>query len=112
FGDDLRSENSRSDQGSSPAGSSGPGEVAGMVPLGGKPEAAVADGQGHIFVNNEDKTLLVEFDSKALKVLNNWPIEGCDSPSGLAIDTAHKRLFSGCHNQQMVVVDYTTGKCV
>ena len=88
------------------------GEVAGMVPLGGKPEAAVADGQGHIFVNNEDKTLLVEFDSKALKVLNNWPIEGCDSPSGLAIDTAHKRLFSGCHNQQMVVVNYTTGKSV
>jgi DNA-binding beta-propeller fold protein YncE len=88
------------------------GEIAGMVPLGGKPEAAAADGQGHIFVNNEDKTLLVEFDSRALKVLNNWPIEGCDSPSGLAIDTAHKRLFSGCHNQQMVVVDYTTGKSV
>ncbi len=88
------------------------GEVAGTVPLGGKPEAAVADDQGHIFVNNEDKTLLVEFDSKAFKVLNNRPIEGCESPSGLAIDTAHKRLFVGCHNQQMVVVDYTTGKSV
>ncbi len=88
------------------------GEVAGTVPLGGKPEAAAADGQGHIFVNNEDKTLLVEFDSKALKVLNNRPIEGCESPSGLAIDTEHKRLFVGCHNQQMVVVDYTTGKSV
>lgn len=88
------------------------GEVAGMVPLGGKPEAAVADGQGHIFVNNEDKTLLVEFDSKALKMLNERPIEGCESPSGLAIDTAHKRVFVGCHNQQMVVVDYTTGKSV
>jgi YVTN family beta-propeller protein len=88
------------------------GEVAGTVPLGGKPEAAVADGQGHIFVNNEDKTLLVEFDSKTFKVLNNRPIEGCESPSGLAIDTAHKRVFVGCHNQQMVVVDYTTGKSV
>lgn len=88
------------------------GEVAGMVPLGGKPEAAVADGQGHIFVNNEDKTLLVEFDSKALKMLNERPIDGCESPSGLAIDTAHKRLFVGCHNQQMVVVDYTAGKSV
>ena len=87
-------------------------EVAGTVPLGGKPEAAVADGQGHIFVNNEDKTLLVEFDSKALKPMNERPIEGCESPSGLAIDTAHKRAFVGCHNQQMVVVDYTTGKSV
>jgi YVTN family beta-propeller protein len=88
------------------------GEVAGTVSLGGKPEAAVADGQGHIFVNNEDKSLLVEFDSKTFKVLNNRPIEGCESPSGLAIDTAHKRVFVGCHNQQMVVVDYTTGKSV
>jgi YVTN family beta-propeller protein len=88
------------------------GEVAGTVPLGGKPEAAVADGQGHIFVNNEDKTLLVEFDSKTFKVLNNRAIEGCESPSGLAVDTAHKRVFVGCHNQQMVVVDYTTGKSV
>jgi YVTN family beta-propeller protein len=88
------------------------GEVAGTVPLGGKPEAAVADGQGHIFVNNEDKTLLVEFDSKTFKVLNNRPIDGCESPSGLAIDTAHKRVFVGCHNQQMVVVDYTAGKSV
>jgi DNA-binding beta-propeller fold protein YncE len=88
------------------------GEVAGMVPVGGKPEAAVADGQGHIFVNNEDKSILVELDSKAFKVLNNWPIEGCDSPAGLAIDTAHKRVFVGCHNKQMVVVDYTSGKAV
>jgi DNA-binding beta-propeller fold protein YncE len=88
------------------------GEVAGTVPLGGKPEAAAADGEGHIFVNNEDKSLLVEFDSKALTVVNNWPIEGCQQPSGLAIDTAHKRLFVGCHSQQMVVVDYTTGKAV
>jgi len=88
------------------------GEIAGTVPLGGKPEAGAADGQGHVFVNNEDKSVLVEFDSKTLKVLNNWPIEGCEHPSGLAIDTAHKRLFDGCHNQQMVVIDYTNGKTV
>ena len=45
-------------------------------------------------------------------MLNNWPIAGCNEPAGLAIDTAHKRLFAGCHNQVIAVVDYTNGKVV
>ena len=86
------------------------GEVAGSVPLGGKPEAAAADGAGHIFVNIEDKNQILEFDSKTLKVLTTWPTESCDAPGGLAIDIAHKRLFVGCHNKNMTVVDYTSWK--
>ena len=88
------------------------GEVAGSVPLGGKPEAAAADGEGHIFVNIEDKNQILEFDSKALKAMTTWPTDMCDAPGGLAIDTAHKRLFVGCHNKEMTVVDYTTGKTI
>ncbi len=88
------------------------GEVAGSVPLGGKPEAAVADEAGHVFVNIEDKNQILEFDSKTLKVLTTWPTESCDAPGGLAIDVAHKRLFVGCHNKNMTVVDYTNGKLV
>jgi hypothetical protein len=30
----------------------------------------------------------------------------------LAIDIGHRRLFAGCHNQLMAVVDYTNGKVV
>jgi DNA-binding beta-propeller fold protein YncE len=85
------------------------GEILGSVPLGGKPETAQADGMGHIYVNNEDKNQIVEFDSKTLKVLNTWPMPGCNQPAGLAIDTAHKRLFAGCHSGIIAVVDYTTG---
>lgn len=88
------------------------GEVAGSVPLGGKPETAQADGEGHIFVNIEDKNQILEFDSKTLKVMTTWPTDSCDEPGGLAIDTAHKRLFVGCHNKTMTVVDYTNGKTV
>jgi DNA-binding beta-propeller fold protein YncE len=87
------------------------GEVAGTVPLGGKPEAAQADGAGHIWVNIEDKAELVEFNSQELKVLNTWPLTGCEEPTGMAIDPAHKRIFIGCHSQQMLVTDYD-GKIV
>ncbi len=88
------------------------GDVAGSVPLGGKPEAATADGKGHVWVNIEDKSQLVEFDSKALKVVHTWPLTGCEEPTGMAIDNAHRRLFSGCHSGQIMVVDYNDGKIV
>jgi DNA-binding beta-propeller fold protein YncE len=87
------------------------GEVAGTVSLGGKPEAGQADGAGHVWVNIEDKAQLTEFDSKELKVLNTWPLPNCEEPTGMAIDLVHKRLFIGCHSQQMLVVDYE-GKVV
>ncbi|MGC2529829.1 MAG: hypothetical protein WA639_18925 [Candidatus Acidiferrum sp.] len=88
------------------------GEVVGNIPLGGKPETAQADGEGHIYVNVEDKDEIVAFDSRTLKVLHTWPIAPCKDPAGMAIDVAHQRLFAGCRNQLMAVVDYTNGKVV
>jgi len=88
------------------------GEVVGSIPIDGKLETGQADGAGRVYVNNEDKNEIAQIDSKTLKVLNNWPIAGCNEPAGLAIDTAHKRLFAGCHNQVIAVVDYTNGKVV
>jgi DNA-binding beta-propeller fold protein YncE len=87
------------------------GEVAGTVPLGGKPEAAQADGAGHAWVNIEDTAKLVEFDSKEFKVLNTSSLPNCEEPTGMGIDRAHKRLFIGCHSKVMLVTDYT-GKVV
>jgi DNA-binding beta-propeller fold protein YncE len=86
--------------------------IVGSVPLGGKPEFAQTDGDGHIYVNIEDKNQIIAFDSKTLKILHTWPIAPCNEPSGLAIDVEHKRLFAGCHNQLMTMVDYTNGKVV
>jgi hypothetical protein len=88
------------------------GEVAGSVTLGGRPEFAAADGKGHVFANLEDKSALVEIDSKALTLMNTWPLAPCDSPSGLAIDAKNERLVVGCHNKMMAFVDGSTGKVV
>ncbi len=49
-------------------------KVIGTIPLGGKPESAVADGKGHIYVNIEDKGELLELDTRKLSVLHRWPL--------------------------------------
>jgi DNA-binding beta-propeller fold protein YncE len=86
------------------------GNVAGTVALGGGPEFAATDGKGKIFVNLEDKSQLVKFDAKTLKVDNTWPLAPCESPSGLAIDAEHEVLVVGCHNKMMAFVDGNSGR--
>lgn len=98
--------------GSATAIDAGTGAVAGNIDLGGDPEFAAADGRGHIYNNLEDKSQVLEIDSKTLKILNRWPLAPGQSPSGMAIDRAHRRLFIGCHNKMMVVMDADSGKIV
>jgi hypothetical protein len=88
------------------------GAVAGTLDLNGRPEFAVADGKGSIYVNLEDKSELVQFDTQQYRVLNRWPLAPCEEPSGLAMDLKNRRLFAGCHNRMMAVVDADTGKVV
>jgi DNA-binding beta-propeller fold protein YncE len=88
------------------------GTVAGTVDLAGRPEFAAADGKGNIYVNIEDKSEIVQLVAQNLKVLNRWPLAPCEEPSGLAMDTKNRRLFAGCHNQMMAVVDADSGKVV
>ena len=88
------------------------GTVVGTFALGGKPEFAVADGKGSIFVNIEDKSELVEFDPQKLTVLHRWPLAPCQEPSGLAMDQKSRRLFAGCDNRMMAVVNADTGKVI
>jgi DNA-binding beta-propeller fold protein YncE len=78
--------------------------------LGGKPELAVADGKGQVFVNLEDTSEVVRFDAKTLNVTARWKVAPGQQPSGLAIDVEHHRLFAGCGNKMMVVLDSETGK--
>jgi hypothetical protein len=80
------------------------------IPLPGKPEFPQADGKGSVFVNIEDTNVIVRLDAKTLKPTATWPLTGCDSPSGLAIDPAGMRLFSVCDGKKMAVTDATTGK--
>ena len=84
-------------------------KAAGTIPLGGAPEFAVADGRGRVFVNVEDTGELVAIDAKAMKVAARWPLKPCAEPTGLALDAAHRRLFSVCRNRLMAVTDADTG---
>ena len=88
------------------------GSVAATIDLGGGPEFSVADGAGKLWVNLEDKSELVQIDSKSLKVANRWPVAPCASPSSMAFDATNRRIFIGCRNHLMAVVNADTGKIV
>ena len=88
------------------------GKPAGNVALGGKPEAASSDGAGTIFTTVENKNELVAFDAKTLAVKAHYPLTGCDSPSGQAMDVAHSRIFAVCDGGVMTVSDAKSGKVV
>jgi len=89
------------------------GNVVGTIALGGGPEFAVADGKGTVFVNIEDKNELVAVDSNTLKIKSRWPVAPAGAPTSLAMDTAHRRLFSaGRKPQMLVVLDADSGKAI
>ena len=84
--------------------------VVATIPLPGKPEFPQPDGKGHVFDNIEDKNEVVELDAQTRKLTQTLTLKGCDSPSGMAIDPAHHRLFSVCDGKAMAVVDTETVK--
>jgi DNA-binding beta-propeller fold protein YncE len=86
------------------------GKVVGTIKLDGKPEFAATDAKGGIWVNIEDKSELVAIDPNKLEVKAKWPLAPCTEPSGLAIDRKNRRLFAGCDNKMMAVVDADSGK--
>ena len=87
------------------------GKAVGTIPVDGKPEFAAADGAGHVYVNIEDKSEEQQIDSQNLKVTATWPLAPCQEPSGLAMDTANRRLFAGC-DKLMAVINADTGKVI
>lgn len=88
------------------------GKKIGTVDLGGGPEFGVSAGDGKLYVNLEDSSAVDEIDAGTMKVVRRWSLAPCQSPSGLAIDREHHRLFSGCHNQVMAISDAQAGKVV
>src|ERR1700677_2941791 len=85
-------------------------KVVATIPLDGKPEFPVADGKGTVFANIESKNEIVRFDAAARKITATWPLANCESPSGLAIDPAGRRLFAVCDGGKMAVVDANSGR--
>lgn len=88
------------------------GKEIATLALPGKPEFAVSDGHGKVFVNIEDKSEVVAIDALAAKVSNVWPLAPGEEPTGLAYDAAHRRLFSVCANRKLLVLDAGSGRRV
>ena len=88
------------------------GKVAGTVDLGGGPEYAAADGNGFVYDNLEDESLVLKIDARKLKVDQRWPTAPCASPSSMAIDPANRRLFIGCRSKVMAVMNADTGQVI
>ncbi|MBS1605909.1 MAG: YncE family protein [Bacteroidetes bacterium] len=86
------------------------GAVTATIPLDGKPETAVSDGKGKIYINIEDKNKITVVDMRSATVVASWPLDA-EGPTGLAIDNSTHRLFAGC-DKQLVVLDAGTGAIV
>jgi YVTN family beta-propeller protein len=89
------------------------GKVVKTIDLGGGPEFAVADGRGAVFNNIESKNELIAIDSRTLTIKSRWPLAPAGGPTGLAMDTQHRRLFSAGRNPQMLVIlDADNGRVI
>lgn len=88
------------------------GKVLHTISLGGKPEFAATDGMGKVYVNIEDTNQVVEIDSIAGRELRRFSLKPCEEPTGLGLDPEHHRVFSGCHNRVMTVLDIQAGKVI
>lgn len=80
------------------------------IPLGGSPESMALDGHGKVYVNVATANAIVRLDLRRRRINARWPTPGCDSPHGLAIDPAARRLFASCSNARMIVMDATDGR--
>jgi len=87
------------------------GSITATIPLGGKPEFAHDDAKaGRIYVNIEDQNAIKVIDTGAHRVTDTWSIAPGESASGMAFDADHHRLFIGCENRLMLMIDSTNGK--
>lgn len=88
-------------------------QVVATIPLGGRPEFATVDPEaGRVYDNLEDQSEVAVIDTKTHQVVDRWPIAPGEEASGMAIDVKNHRLFLGCHNGKMVMMDNTNGKVV
>jgi len=88
------------------------GTVVGTVKLDGAPESSVSNMKGKMFVNLEKENMINVFDPKELKVIAKWPLAPCETPTGIAMDYKNNRIFAGCRNKLMAVVNAETGKVI
>jgi DNA-binding beta-propeller fold protein YncE len=84
----------------------------GSMPIGGKPEFATVDGRGTLFLNLEDTSQIIAGDTMQSQIKGTWALKPCEEPSGMAIDARSHRIFIGCSNKMMAVVNSDNGAVV
>ncbi|MGA2052656.1 MAG: hypothetical protein ABSH19_05025 [Opitutales bacterium] len=90
------------------------GNVVGTLDLGGQPEQAASDGQGHVYIDLEDQDAIAVVDATAFKLTGNYDISSQGGgPGGLAMDAKNRILFAACHDPAtMVILNADTGKII
>jgi DNA-binding beta-propeller fold protein YncE len=88
------------------------GKPSAIVDLGGKPEFAVADEKGKVYVDIVDKDEVAVIDTKSMKVVARWPTAPGTQPTGISMDRKTRRLFIGCRNKKLIVMNADNGKIV
>ena len=88
------------------------GTVITNIPLGGKPEEGQSARNGMLYVNLTDSSQIAEIDARNMRVTRRWSTAPCKNPVSMAIDTRHRRLFSGCRSGEMAISDYRSGRVI
>jgi YVTN family beta-propeller protein len=88
------------------------GTVIATIPMGGRPEYAVADGQGMLYDNIEDKNEVVALDSRTNAIKARWPIAPAEEATAIDMDVQHRRLFIGGRNKMLAIMDADNGKII
>jgi YVTN family beta-propeller protein len=81
------------------------GHVLATIAAGGAPEYSASDSRGRMWVNLEDRNAVAEIDPKAMRIVRTIPVPGCSQPTSMAFDANARRLFLGCRNRVLAVVD-------
>jgi DNA-binding beta-propeller fold protein YncE len=88
------------------------GKVVGAFELGGRPELVGTDARGNIFVNLVQKNVVLQIDARKMAPGQTWSVAPCESPRTIAVDQTNRRLFIGCANRRMVILDSDNGRMI
>jgi DNA-binding beta-propeller fold protein YncE len=88
------------------------GKVVGAFDLGGKPELAGTDGKGSVFINLVQKNVVLQIDAAKMAPGQTWSVAPGEGPRTMAVDQQNGRLFIGCANRRMVILDSNNGRVI
>jgi YVTN family beta-propeller protein len=79
------------------------------VTVGSPLEFGVSGQNGKLYIDGVEKNEIIRIDTRTNLVDAHWPLPGCTSPRGVAIDLDTRRLFASCGNKVLLVVNGDSG---